>query len=393
IDAVGGIVERDWPDLAMVDMNGDEVPEIVAVKGDDSGLKKIVAVNDDGDTTATLELGGSALVYSPSNGLILDSYVMNDVAFDVVYELTDGKFNKIFDGACRIDATNKFSSTDGNPNMVYTMDGATIDPMDYYTNLQNAIFSKGVVDGSELMAVPYDTMIEVLGQEDPKADFDSKATAIITSARTEIGYRDTAQFFVAPATGSYRFSLYGANGGGDGNNDYDAEAAVLIGVVDLTAGEKILVMTGGAGGMCKDYWDYKKNVGTEVPGGFNGGGSCYASGGGGGCTEIYYQGTRIAAAAGSGGGNYDERGFEGRVSTATGNTTTIKAGEGRGSVDGGGGGGGWYGGKQGKVDRAGYGGINGYLSSYFTLENEYAGQAFTMSGSRDGSALVEYLGK
>lgn len=391
-EAVEALTEKDWPDLSLMDLNGDGTPEIVAVKGDGTGTKTVISVAGDSDSAKSLELGGSALVYSPSNGLILDSYVLSDVSYDVVYELKDGNFTKVFDGACRLDASNMFDAATGDPNIVYTIDGANTDAANYYSNLQYTFFSKGVTDGSEIKTVSYDTMKSLLEEDDPQTEFDSKATVNITPAQTTIGFKATAQFFVAPATGTYRFTLYGANGGGDGNSDYDDEAAVLVGTVNMTAGEKMIVMTGGAGGMCKDYWDFVKNVGTEVPGGFNGGGSCFASGGGGGCTDIYYQGVRVAAAAGAGGGNYDEKGKVGRTSTSSGNTTSAKSGEGRGSVDGGGGGGGWLGGKQGKVDKAGYGGINGWNSNYFTVENEYEGQAFTMSGSRDGSALVEYLG-
>ena len=388
IDAMSRVV---WTTFTMVDLNKDGIPEIIGHKEQDSFGKTILSFNDKSGLNK-IDLEGAFLTYNESKGLFLDSFSSGLSANDVVYEVTDEGFNKVFEGSYRLNPSNPFTPT-GDPDLICTVDGKNTDHKAYISSLYGKYDNKSVLDQSQILTVTYDEMIEILDSDDPETEFKAKAKVLPLMTEWKYKYYEGAQYFEVPYTGKYRFSLYGANGGGDADRRHDAEAGVLIGTMDLNAGDTVVIFTGGEGKANIDYWDSKTSKGCTVPGGFNGGGECFASGSGGGCTDIYYKGTRVAAAAGSGGGNYDKNGLEGRMSTSSDHLMPSKLGGSDPKLDAGAGGAGWYGGLIGSVDDMGYGGVNGWDSAIFNKEQEFGGKAYSMSGSYDGSAIVQYLGK
>ena len=392
-ETVAGLSADTFPTFSMADIDGDGVPEIIANRA--SGTSGHVVYHyDEENGVLSLNTRGENITFASGTGMVEDSYTEGFKAVDIIYEVGKGEFKKIFEGSYSADPS-RILDDNYNPNLIYTADGQEINYSTYYSNLESMYLNKGVTDISQVGCVARDKMLEILKGENPLSDFNAISSKEIANARWEYDYQQNIQYFLAPYSGKYRFTLYGANGGADGDAEFGKEAAVLIGTVNLKAGERIVLLTGGRGAANKDYWDFARNRGCEVPGGFNGGGECFASGSGGGCTDIYYRGIRVAAAAGSGGGNYDPgtEGKPGRASDAKDNRSNSKKGGGSPSIDVGGSGAGWYGGALGKRDQGGYGGVNGYDASVFTAEEEYEGAAFTMSGKRDGSALVEYLGQ
>ena len=389
---IEALSKNTYPLYSMADIDGDGIPEIIAGRTEGTGGKVVYHYDEEHDISK-LSTNGEVLTYCKSGAMICDSYVEGYSAYDVIYELKDGEFKKIFEGNYRADAAMVLDNY-YNPNLIFNVDGKEVNSSAYYSNIESMYLNKGVTDLSEIGSVSYDKMLEILKADDPVSEYNNAASKDVTNAKWQYDYLANVQYFLAPYSGKYRFTLYGANGGGDGDAEFGDEAAVLMGTMNLKAGERVVILTGGRGAANKDYWDFARNKGCEVPGGFNGGGECFSSGSGGGCTDIYYRNIRVAAAAGAGGGNYDSgtEGKPGRTSTAKDNLSSCKKGGGSATVDVGGSGAGWYGGGLAKPDQGGYGGINGWDSSVFTLEQEFEGAAFTMSGSRDGSALVEYLG-
>ncbi len=393
VETVKGLNASTFPTFSMVDIDGDGIPEIIANRS--SGANGHVVYHYDEESgVININTKGDSLTFVSGAGMIEDSYTEGFTAVDVVYQVGNGEFKKIFEGSYSADPS-RILDENYNPNLKYTADGQEVNYSTYYSNLESMYLNKGVTDIAQVGSVEHDKLLEILKGENPLSDFNTAASKEISNARWEYDYQQNIQYFLAPYSGKYRFTLYGANGGADGDEEFGKEAAVLVGTVKLKAGERIVLLTGGRGAANKYYWNFTTNRGCEVPGGFNGGGECFASGSGGGCTDIYYKGIRIAAAAGSGGGNYEPgtEGKPGRTSSATDNLSNGKKGGGSPSIDVGGSGAGWYGGALGKSDQGGYGGKNGFDASAFTVENEYEGAAFTMSGKRDGSALVEYLGQ
>lgn len=390
-EALGSFNKNTWPLLSMVDINGDDIPEIIGRKN--AGVPgRLIMSYDESAGVNTVSTKGEFLTYSKSAGMIEDTYTEGRTAYDVIYELNSKGFEQIFEGSYNLDQANRFDSN-GDPVMVYKADGMEVDKSAYYSNIESLYINKGIDDESGLLFVDYDAMVEVLAKADPEEAFKADAKEQELTKEWKYSFVEDAQYFVAPYTGVYRFALYGGNGGADKDRDYDEEAAVLIGTMKINAGERVLVFTGGTGGINKYYYDTVKNKGCVVPGGFNGGGDCFASGAGGGCTDIYYRGIRIAAAAGSGGGNYDVIGTKGRTSASRDHITSNKLGAATDKLDIGGGGAGWFGGTIGKVDEAGFGGVNGWDGTYFTMEQEFEGAAFSMSGAREGSAVIDYVGE
>ena len=209
----------------------------------------------------------------------------------------------------------------------------------------------------------------------------------------DYAYTGSAKSFTVPATGTYQFDMYGAQGGTDGNTPGGKGARLSVSK-HLTAGTVVQYNIGGAGAN-------SGNTHTIYAGGYNGGGSAIWSGGGGGRTDISFGGTVVAAAAGgggasnksysrSGGANYKDY-SPGRISTATGGTNSSWQGFGYTSFpsaynydnnycayDAGAGGAGFqYGGALGvnedcAGESSGWGGISGYTSDV-TLVSEEAG--------------------
>ena len=218
-----------------------------------------------------------------------------------------------------------------------------------------------------------------------------------TEDEWEYRCENRVQIFMPPVGGTYEFELKGAAGGADGQRVidgtayYDSTGAELVGSMQLGAGERVILVVGGAGGVSQT----KESV---VAGGFNGGGDTYWSGGGGGSTDIYdIEGKRVASAAGAGGGNYDGYGEPGRISSSpkTG-ITDGKLGGGTGHTmkesAGAGGGAGWYGGSAGSDDGIGHGGISGYDEYDFEFFSENPGHTGVDSDEVNGSAVIRRIG-
>jgi hypothetical protein len=169
-----------------------------------------------------------------------------------------------------------------------------------------------------------------------------------------------SQTFVAPGTGNYRISCYGAQGGGrqSSGNSYSGlggRGGYASGVIYLEKGTILYVYAGCVGGSAND---------TIATGGFNGGGSAYGSyygepaNGGGGASDVRLISgpwdnpsgllSRIIVAGGGGGEDPgDVVGYGGGVTGGQGGSSGSGGEFGKGAHTnyvGGGGGGGWIGG-------------------------------------------------
>ncbi len=208
-------------------------------------------------------------------------------------------------------------------------------------------------------------------------------TATAQGGSQNFPYTGGVQNFTAPISGVYTIEAWGAKGGDDGN--IGANGGYATGTVALTAGQTLVVYTGGMGASCA--------VGGG--GGWNGGGNAGpqgCSGGGGGASDVRLGGValgnRILVAgggggagccgqqAGAGGGLNGNNGSGGGGTQAAGGGGNAAGALGQGgnkNGDGGGGGGGYYGGGAAFNDDGGGGGssyIGGVLGG-----NSIAGNA------------------
>lgn len=250
-------------------------------------------------------------------------------------------------------------------------------------------------------------------------------------AYKEFYYTGSTQEFIVPSTGTYNLEVWGAQGGN--SNTDSGKGGYSTGEIQLTAGEKLYVCVGGAGG----EGALEGGTGAAGTGGYNGGGAggsggtfngnmFAGGGGGGGATHIVrtnndlgilknYSSDRqlVLIVAGGGGGNSNERaggagggesgsgGYTYQNSVEGGTQTTGYnfglGGQGRngrnssgtagGISDGdGGGGGGWFGGKTwtGYYSGAGGGG-SGYIGG--------VSKGTTQNGVRlgNGFAKITYI--
>lgn len=186
-------------------------------------------------------------------------------------------------------------------------------------------------------------------------------------------YIGVSQSFSILYSGDYKLEVWGAKGGDDGGPN-GAKGGYSLGEVSLTDGQTLYAYVGGVG-----------VTGTNIVGGWNGGGNSGpsgSSGSGGGAADFRLLGTaltdRVIVAGGGGGGGYNAAtpiadGVGGGLNGGFGNTSVTNAAtqnaagtssNGNGSLgiggshnnDGGGGGGGYYGGGAGFLDQGGGGG-------------------------------------
>ena len=374
------IPRSDRGNVSVILLQNNYIPVLI-LESPDGQTVTAAAWRDGRIKTANLQSG--IISYNVSYSRLGISWQENTACYDQIYELNASGFRNVALGMFVVDSRGPLTST-GAAAYRYYWDSQEIRAGEYFSKLESEYYSGDV---RELNYVAYDDAFSLL-EEDPEnwaATISRMAEAKPFAAKWSASYIGiTDQIYQAPVTGEYRFSLYGASGGGDGYRDYDSEGAGLTGTVRLKAGQRLQFMVGQAG-------SYAVQEAGVVNGGFNGGGKAYWSGGGGGCTDVYLEGIRIAAAAGGGGGNFDVKGVDGRRSTGTyANITGSKFGAGDGSRDAGGGGGGWFGGTI--VDNGpGYGGINGWDTNYVYNVSERTGDISSVTGSHDGSASIEFL--
>lgn len=114
---------------------------------------------------------------------------------------------------------------------------------------------------------------------------ESETTETITNQVSEFAYTGEAQTYTAPASGTYKLEVWGAQGGYRSNSTYGGKGGYSIGTItNLPQGTKLYVYVGGAGGS-----GTTKTNGV-VAGGYNGGGYRYGYKGGGGATDIRFTG-------------------------------------------------------------------------------------------------------
>ena len=88
--------------------------------------------------------------------------------------------------------------------------------------------------------------------------------------------------FTAPADGTYKLQVWGAQGGYRSSSTYGGKGGYSVGTITLTKGTNLYVYVGGAGG------NSSTNQGSVQAGGYNGGGYRYGYKGGGGATDIRF---------------------------------------------------------------------------------------------------------
>src|SRR5574344_2712133 len=106
--------------------------------------------------------------------------------------------------------------------------------------------------------------------------------AAYASSTDTFGYTGTYQEYIAPATGTYEFDVWGAQGGGGTPNSSSGSrggaGGYSVGYMKLKKDQVIYVYVGGAGSYASSF---------QIGGGYNGGGGGGTNGyGGGGATDI-----------------------------------------------------------------------------------------------------------
>ncbi|MGE5455485.1 MAG: immunoglobulin-like domain-containing protein [Ignavibacteriales bacterium] len=142
---------------------------------------------------------------------------------------------------------------------------------------------------------------------------DSSGNAAATKTRTvtviqtinNFSYTGGAQTFTAPISGTYKFEVWGAQGGNGGG-----KGGYATGQISLTANQQLTVITGGAG---SDYYGGTGTL-TGSGGGGGGGGSFIRNG----STVLIAAGGGGGAAQGAGGAGGGTNGLAGTVGGSTG---------------------------------------------------------------------------
>ena len=364
--------------IYMMDVNGDDIPEMLI---NNSGSNYLCTQTGNGNINS-LNVGDAFITYCPGNNRVIATNRDGDTVEENVYSIYDGNF----ENGDTYETRMSYDSYSAEPSFYYELNGSSIDQSSFYQR-QSELFSNAI-------------SVAQLNQASINELMNNQSMVTDDIANNAFSYDlyfegiENVRMLIAPATGRYRLLLRGAAGGADGERVlngsayYDGSGATLEGTVNLNVGEKLYFVIGGPGGITQ------RNP-CRIEGGFNGGGDSYWSGGGGGSTDVYYHGERIASAAGGGGGQYDRYGTPGRASySGYSNLTGSKVGGGTGHTGndgaGAGGGGGWLGGIAGSTDMEGYGGINGYDSSYFNVISESDGYNAPSDSDAQGYLGIVY---
>ncbi len=369
--------------FTLTDVNSDDIPEMIIADGKNID---IVTTSASG-TTDSKSFDNVVCAVDERAGNVYISQVKGDTVYDFVYTIENEKWKEEQNGRIEVSVNGYFE-----PTFNYYMNDRSVQ-MQNYSNWADEMFRKAnsLFSYSFIKVSSSGSTIDSIKDQSDMSYY-SDASYDMEPYFEEYGFTKSMQIFVAPDKGDFYFELKGGAGGADGDRvlngsaPYDGDGAFLEGSMNLTVGDKVYILVGGAG----DVTSQQRGV---MAGGFNGGGDSFWSGGGGGCTDLYYKDRRVAAAAGGGGGNYDFRGEPGRESNNyKKNITNTKAGEGTGHTkddgSGAGGGGGWYGGTAGGHDQAGHGGVNGYDGGYFRLTYESGGGFAQGVQNVDGYAIV-----
>jgi hypothetical protein len=379
-------LEKHYSDeeISFFDLNADERPEMAIFR---NGQYELLTISED-NTIDKLSADDCLLTYQQRRNVLCIASWANGHSTDAYYEISNGRWNKFNQAECNVG----FDSHAAEPFFNYFVNGNSVDADSYsrclasgYDNAEN-IAEQGWVNVRDACAILNDKSNANRYEDYAFQDGDR------VENRWEYGCDHSIQVFISPVNGTYEFELVGASGGADGERVingtayYDASGAELVGTMQLEAGERIVIIVGGAGGV-------SQTQAGVVVGGFNGGGDTYWSGGGGGCTDIYtIQGVRVASAAGAGGGNYEVYGEPGRTSDSSPkNLMDGKLGGGTGYTmkesAGAGGGAGWYGGTAGNDDAIGHGGISGYGGD-FNRSYENPGHSGVSDDEIDGHVTI-----
>ncbi len=237
--------------------------------------------------------------------------------------------------------------------------------------------SNGTFSGNPLYNGTYNFTVRATDSLGTYADRNFSATVAPATITDTYSYTGAEQTFTAPAT-SISIDLYGAQGGGSGGG---GNGARLVGTLTTTVGTVIKVNVGGQG-----------LTGSNVAGGFNGGGVSGSShgteGSGGGATDIRIGGSllenqkAVAGGGGGAGGNGSSGGAAGGASGNQGNSGQGQGGFG-GTQSAGGNGGYPNGGSWGTAGSRGLGGNGG--NSY--LYGGGAGGAGYFGGGGGGADI------
>lgn len=122
-------------------------------------------------------------------------------------------------------------------------------------------------------------------------DFDGylvrRKVVVVSKTDFDYDYTGSVQTFTAPLSGYYKLEVWGASGGGTGENVSAGYGGYSTGQIKLNKGEVIYIVIGGEGGTTQA-------PASQVNGGYNGGGSGFSAdkygvnnyGSGGGATHI-----------------------------------------------------------------------------------------------------------
>lgn len=384
--ALAECIEKEYGscDVAFFNLNGDDKEEVAVF--DYNGCTLLTVT--DNNSVDRLTIKDSIVSFREKRNIIGAAY--NDIDYyftDTFYGISGGYWEQIEAGECHVGYDENYAE----PFYSCYINGAGVD-MDSYFNWQ----SQGYSGGENVEALEKYSAAQACSILRNAGTSYVDQYSIINHDNLYSGWDYSAYpgvcIFIAPTDGVYEFELKGGAGGADGQRVlektslYDGNGAILDGTMQLTIGDRVVIVNGGAGGVSQEN-------ACVIAGGFNGGGDTYWSGGGGGSTDLYYRGTRVAAAAGAGGGNFGSYGEPGRSSTSSKtHITDNKKGGSTGSIwrddVGAGGGGGWYGGQAGGTDEGGYGGISGYDGRYFRVVYENDGKKSSDPSNVDGYTKI-----
>lgn len=232
------------------------------------------------------------------------------------------------------------------------------------------------VDGNTSRSATIDTETEKVTQ----------TQTVPSGTAYNFGYTGSYQTFTAPASGTYKLEVWGAQGGTAPHGGAGGLGGYSTGTINLTANQSITIYVGGMGNTIAGGWNGGGNTGFSNPDGAGGGGATdirvdgnalsnriiVAGGGGGsGCSNnIGGAGGGTVGYAGSG-NNYGTPGGGGTQTTGgySANGSSGSLGQGGNAYSGydwsgGGGGGGYYGGGAGQSQSGGAtsgGGGSGYI--------------------------------